>query len=427
LASNATKALNLGLRSATLATRFMFIFFLAKYLDPADVGYYGIFTATVGYVLYFVGLDFYTYVSREIGQASAARRGQLLKGQAALSALLYLAFLPIAVWLLSVTGWPDYLVWWFVPILILEHINQEVSRLLIALSEQLASSVILFLRQGSWALVVVALMSFNASSRNLNAVMGLWMIAGIFAASAGVWKIRKLNARGWSMPVDWAWVKKGVRVSIAFLIATLALRGVQTFDRYWLEMLGSVEVVAAYVLLLGVASTLLIFLDAGIFAFAYPALIQHNHSGDTESSRKQVKRLLFQTLGISLVFGLVSWTALPYFLDWIGNPIYKNALPWYPLLLSAMTINALGMVPHYALYAKGVDRPIVLSHIFGLFGFLVSTWLLGDVFSAIAVPIGLNIAFLIILVWKAAAYFSVIKKEDTIAVFLKNNINSTPA
>lgn len=427
MASNATRALNIGLRGATLATRFVFIFLLAKYLRPADVGYYGLFTATVGYALYFVGLDFYTYVSREIVRTPAEHRGRLLKGQAALSALLYLGFLPLAVWLLSATGWPNYLVWWFVPILILEHINQEVSRLLIALSEQLASSVILFLRQGSWALVAVALMSLDADSRNLNALMILWMIAGVSAASVGMWKIKNLNSEGWSMPVDWAWVKKGVRVSVAFLLATLALRGIQTFDRYWLEMLGSVEVVAAYVLLLGVASTLMIFLDAGVFAFAYPALIQYNHAGNNEGGRRQVKRLFLQTLGISMAFGLVSWVTLPYFLEWIGNPVYKNALSWYPLLLSAMMLNALGMIPHYALYAKGIDRPIVLSHIFGLCGFLLFTWLLGAVYSALAVPIGLNIAFLIILIWKAAAYFSVIKKEDTIAVFLKNNINSTPA
>ena len=109
MATNSARLLNLGLRSATLGTRFLFIFFLAKYLDPASVGYYGIFTATLGYAIYFVGLDFYTYVSREIVKAPADQRGKLLKGHAALSGLLYLALLPLGIWLLTQSGWPGLL------------------------------------------------------------------------------------------------------------------------------------------------------------------------------------------------------------------------------------------------------------------------------------------------------------------------------
>ena len=413
MASNAARALNIGLRSATLGARFLFIFFLAKYLDAAAVGYYGIFTATVGYALYFVGLDFYTYVSREIITKPIDQRGRLLKGQAALSGLLYLVLLPVAVWLLSQSGWPGHLVWWFVPILFLEHFNQEVSRLLIALSDQLASSLILFIRQGSWAIAVVLLMSLDEVARNLDTVMALWATAGAAAASIGVLRLKQLRTSGWKLPVDWTWVKKGIGVSVTFLVATLALRGVQTFDRYWLDALASIEMVGAYVLLLGVASTLMVFLDAGVFAFAYPALIKHNHDGEHERAHKQVKRLLLQTLVLSVAFAVMSWVLLPYFLEWIGNPAYQQALPWYPWLLSAMTINAVGMVPHYALYARGSDKPIIYSHIAGLVGFALATWLLSRVYSGLAVPIGLNVAFLTILVWKAAAYVALLQKEET--------------
>lgn len=48
--------INLGLPGLTLGTRFLLIFALAKFLSPAEVGLYGLFTATIGYALYFVGL-----------------------------------------------------------------------------------------------------------------------------------------------------------------------------------------------------------------------------------------------------------------------------------------------------------------------------------------------------------------------------------
>lgn len=411
MVTNSTRLINIGLRGTTLGIRFLFIFLLAKYLDPASIGYYGIFTATVGYAMYFVGLDFYTYVSREIVKTPANQRGQLLKGQAVLSGLLYVMLLPPCIWLLSQSGWPDFLIWWFLPILLLEHFNQEISRLLIALSEQLVSSIILFIRQGSWAIVVITFMHMDSGSRNLNIVMTLWAAAGVTAACAGTWKLMQLKTSGWHLPTDWRWIKNGIIVSSAFLVATLALRGFQTFDRYWLETLGGIEMVGAYVLLIGIASTLLAFLDAAVFAFAYPGLIQLNHQGNHEDARKQVKTLLIQTLALCAMFALGSWLALPYLLAWIENPLYQQMAHWYPWLLSAVAINAIGMVPHYALYARGVDKPIVYSHIVALITFFGVTALSVGVFGAFAVPVGLNAAFTSILLWKSIAYASLVQKD----------------
>lgn len=411
MASNTDRLLNLGMHGATLGARFLFIFFLAKYLDPASVGYYGLFTAAVGYSLYFVGLDFYTYATREILKATNEQRGRLLKGQAALSGLLYLLFLPVALVTLHYTGWPEELFFWFFPILVLEHFNQEMSRLLVALSEQLTASVVLFIRQGSWALAIVALMTWNPSSRHLQNVMVLWAVAGLAAAAAGVWKLQKLRMGGWRNALDWRWIRGGIAVSAAFLVATLALRGIQTFDRYWVESLGGIEIVAAYVLYFGVASTLLTFLDAGLFAFAYPVLIQLHHAQDTEGAHAKVRQMLGLTILLSAGFALMSWFLLPYLLFWIGNPVYSNAINLYPWLLLAMIVNAVSMVPHYALYARGHDRPIIHSHIVALTVFVLATWALSAHFSAAAVPIALNFSFALILAWKAIAYMH-LKKAD---------------
>lgn len=411
MVTNRARLINIGLRGATLATRFLFIFFLAKYLDPASVGYYGIFTVTVGYAMYFVGLDFYTYVSREIVKAPASQRGQLLKAQLALSGLLYLAFLPVGVWLLTQSGWPSYLLYWFVPILMLEHFNQEVSRLLIALSEQLTSSVILFIRQGSWAIAIIALMYLDSSTRNLNVVMALWAVAGIAAACTGTWKLKQLKTEGWYLPINWAWIKKGVAVSAAFLIATLALRGVQTFDRYWLEALGGIEMVGAYFLLIGIAGTMLTFLDAAVFAFAYPNLIRLHHENNPQEAQKQVNILLWQTIALSCIFAAISWLALPYLLTWIGNPLYQESAHWYPWLLAAMTLNAVSMVPHYALYARGQDKPIIHSHMAALALFVGATALLSPIHNIQAVLIGLNVAFGSIFLWKSIAYLLLLQQH----------------
>lgn len=413
MATNKNRLINIGLHGTTLGTRFLFIFFLAKYLDPAAVGYYGLFTATIGYSLYFVGLDFYTYVTREILKTPNNKRGTLLKSQASLSGVLYLIFSPIALaLLLKYSGWPEYLLLWFLPILLLEHFNQEISRLLIALSEQITASVILFIRQGSWALGIVALMAWQPSSRQLPAVMALWAVAGVAAALVAIWKLKSLRMGGWQSALDWQWIKKGIVISTAFLLATLALRGIQTFDRYFLEALGSIETVGAYVLFFGVAGTLLTFLDAGVFAFTYPALIKHHQAQENDIAHSKFKQMLGITILLSIGFAFTSWLLLPILLSWIGNPIYLNSISLYPWLLSAMTINAVSMPSHFALYARGHDKPIIQSHIAAMLAFILVTWLLSDQFSILAVPIGLNFSFAVILAWKSIAYWKLIKSES---------------
>lgn len=70
----------------------------------------------------------------------------------------------------------------------------------------------------------------------------------------------------------------------------------------------------------------------------------------------------------------------------------------------AMIINSISMVPHFALYARGCDKPIIQSHMAALIAFLGTTWALSKSYPILAVPIGLNLSFALILIWKAVAY-----------------------
>lgn len=413
------RLLNMVLRAATLGARFLFVFFLARYMDAQAVGYYGLFTATVGYFLYLVGLDFYTYSTREIIKAPDMVRGQMLKGQVSLSALLYLVILPLAAWVLPQAKLPAELLIWFFPILVLEHLNQEISRLLTALSEQVTASLILFLRQGSWALAIVALMALDAELRQLRVVMACWAVAGLAAAWLGIRKLRQLHMGGWQLPVDWVWVRKGVTVSLAFLVATLALRGVQTVDRYWLQSLANIETVGAYVLFLNIASTLMVFLDAGIFAFAYPELIALCHKKQYQLVNRKALRLLAYVVISATAFSIVSWLLLPYLLQWINKPIYGQSLWLYPWLLLAMVINALSMVPHFALYAKGHDKAIIGSHIGAMLVFAIGVWQISQHRPLLAVPAGLVIFFAFILLSKTIAYVASLQASSAEPVVLQ--------
>lgn len=398
------RIINVGLRFSTLGIRFLFIFFLARNLSAESVGYYGLFTATIGYFMYFVGIDFYIYATRELLRTPKNRRGELLKSQAALAGWLYVAIVPVAALFLAQTDWPLALVWLFLPILAFEYFNQEVYRLLVAFSEQISASLLLFIRQGSWAIAASGLMFFLPESRNLATVISLWAVAGLGAALMGIWRVRRLGLGGWRAPVNRKWIRKGAAISLAFLLATLALRGMQTLDRYWLQALVDIKTVGAYVLFLGMTGALMVFLDAAVFSYGYPTLIRHSHNQEEKKARALVWQMLWQTLGFSVLFAATSWMVLPFLLDWVGNPVYQASISLFPWVLAAAILNAIGMVPHYALYARGQDRTIILSHIAALPVFAVTTFATSQISSYFAVPTGLVAGFAVILLWKSLVY-----------------------
>lgn len=388
----------------TLASRFLFVFCLARFVDSSFVGLYGLFTATVGYALYFLGLDFYTYSNRDILKLEKDTWGRPLKNQLALTAVLYVVFLPLMVGLFLSGLLPLHLLPWFVLILVCEHVNQELSRLLITISQPLLASLALFVRQGIWAIGIVALMALDKDTRTLDYIFAAWAISGVLAAALAIRRLQQLRIGGWQAAIDWRWIIKGLKVCIPLLIATLALRGVMTLDRYWLQALSNIHIVGAYVLFMGIAGTLMSFLDAGVFAYGYPLLIRAFQKGDATEFRRGWQKMLRQTLGFCLLFSAGSLLVLPYLLGWIGSPFYSKYSFLYPWLLLGMVLNALSMIPHYALYAQGYDRPIIASHLGSMAVFVVATWLLSNFWSLLAVPVGLCITYAFILVWKACAF-----------------------
>jgi|TARA_R100000049_G_C1944774_1_gene89638 hypothetical protein len=367
-----------------------------------------LFTAAIGYALLCVGLDFYIYTAREFAETEFKKRGSLLKNQVVLVLILYLLLTPIIFVFLPEAGIPQKFLWWFLVILIFEHLNQELHRLFIVLSKQLIASTLLFIRQGSWALAIAGLMVLNENYRNLNTVMLLWTSASGVAALIGVCKLHSFRFGGWRHRVDWVWIKDGLAVSGAFLIATLALRSIQTIDRFWLESLSGTEIVGAYVLFFGIASTLSVLLDAAVFSFKYPELLSLANSGDLIKIEFIVKKMFATSMIIIILFSIVSISIVSYSIDWLEQPVYERNICIYYWSLSGIIFLSLSMIPHYALYALKSDRSIILSHMSALIFFCTLVPKLSDKLGYISVPIAVSASMSILLLTKLVAYFRVI-------------------
>lgn len=399
------RLLNIGLRGSTLVSKFLLVFLLARFLEPAEVGMYGLLTVTISYALYFLGLDFYIFTTREILKARPENRGQLVKSQVGLSLLLYMVFLPLSMGLFAFGLLPWWLAPWFLGLVILEHINQELNRLLVAINHQLIASWVLFFRAGAWALGVVALMALDSRQRSLEVVMLAWLMGGAMAVGLGVFAVTRTGMGGWHRKIDWAWVKRGLITAIPMLVGTLALRGVYTVDRYWFEALVGLDVLGAYVLFIGMCAALLSFMDAAVFTFLYPALIAAHADQNAGEFKAKLRQLTIQTMAFTVIFATVAWVAIGPILEWLGRSVYMENQFLFGWLLLGISLFVLSMVPHYALYALGHDKPIIMSHMTGFLVFVISTWLWGQTTTLLAVPLGLVSTFAYILAIKSWHFY----------------------
>ena len=410
------RIINLNLRAATLVSKFALIFFMAKYLDAKDVGVYGLVAATIGYAIYLVGFEFYNYSTREIIGSDPDLLFGYLKDQVVLYALAYVLVFPLIVFFFSSGFISIKYIYWFGFLLVVEHLAQELNRVLVAVSQQMLASAVLFVRSGVWGLLAILVMFLSPTSRNLNFVFALWFSGCVLALFMGFWGLRSYSSRSFFKPVNWLWIKKGLRLVWPLLIASLCIRGIFTIDRYWIERVAGLDVLGAYVLYIGMATAVLSFLDAAVIVFFYPKLILFAKSSDYHQFSISMRGLSFNVIGFTLFLSVACYFFGWGMALWLDNVVYVEYFYILKWLILAMALYAFSMIPHVGLYALHKDSHIFFSQVGGFVVFLVSyfSMRMANVDGVSAVLWGMCNAFAMIFLWKSLAYgfgFRLIKKE----------------
>ena len=399
-----SRLINVSLRGGTLVCKFLLIFFLAKFLSPEEVGLFGLIVATIGYSYFVVGFEFYTYSSRDLLGVSREMWLPIIRDQWVFFIISYILFLPLLVFAFGTyfSSW-KYAGWFFI-LLLFEHTAQELNRLLVVMSEQFLASLVLFLRSGAWAVLVIVLMGHVQEARNLDFVFLAWSMGAGAACALGIARLLKLDKSTWKRKVDWHWILRGIKVAFPLLIASLAIRGLFTFDRYWVESFVGLDTLGAYVLFVGIAFSIVSFLDAGVIAFLYPKVVSAAKENNQQQYQKNMKELAITLVLATLAMAAFALFLSPFVLSWIGKGVYIDNFFLLQWLLLAVIIYAVSMVPHIGLYAKHYDKTILYSQVFGLLVFFVGCFIGVPMFGAIAVVWAMCLSFLVILVWKATVY-----------------------
>lgn len=371
------RLLSTCLRALALFGKFLLIFFLARMLPPAELGTYGLITATVAYAGFFLGLDFYTYSGRAMLRAPRSNWPNMVRDQFAVFACSYLVIVPLLGALFVAGLLPAEYLGLFYALMALEHLSQELTRLLITVGRPLAASACLFLRTGAWSYLVVAAYWGGFGTMSLDIVLAVWVVADAMAVGAAVFLVREWPWEKLTRRIDWRWIASGLRTAMLFLAGTLALRALFAVDRYFVEVFSGRELLGVYTLYFGICNSLIAFVDAAIFSFRYPPMVtlyRTGSIGEFDAARRDFRR---QTLLATSTLVIVVAVLVVPVLGWIGKPLYLEHLQAFYVLLLASALYVAGHIPHFALYAMGRDRSIVAAHIGGFVLFVALGALLG--------------------------------------------------
>lgn len=370
LAKAVRRGVPVAFRLYALGSRFIFVFVLAQFLLPADVGAYGLVAATIAYVVYVLGMDMYTYSTREIIAADTSDWRKYITSHFTFLAVVAGVVLPLALLVFAAGLLPWELLGWFYLILVSEHVGYEIDRLLVALSRQMDASIVILIRQALLPTVMVPLLLTVDAARNLDLVFALWAGFNLVAIAVGaIFIARRTRIGRSSFQVDWRWVRRGLGISLPFLLGTLCLRFMFTADRQVVGAVDGLEVLAAYTLAMTVANGMGSVLSVAVHQFAYPNLVKRHAEGDRAGFLRGMRILWIQTIAIIAVITAGTLAAGDIVTGILKEPIYTKYWWLVPAAVIVLGIFNLSMVPHYGLYAMRGDRAILVTTALSAFVF----------------------------------------------------------
>jgi O-antigen/teichoic acid export membrane protein len=349
------KIINTLIRLIASGSKFLLIIILIKYLDAEQYAIYVLIVATIGYLLYPLGIEFYTYSIRELILENENKRNSIYKNQIILHGIIYTALLPLISGLFYFGMLPFKIILWFYLILISEHINQELYRINVALSNQLSASISLFLRQGFWPVILALLMEWEQIERSLESVLIFWLISNLAALAYGSKALKFKFSTIKKEKIDVRWIIYGVNKSIPFLFSALCVNSILFIDKYMINHYYGSDYLASYSIFLSLSLILILIVDAMVVQYSYQRMIILAGDRKITDLLKIATEMIVSIIVLSAIFSLLMPRFSALIIEMAGKSNMEKDIDALYILIAYAVISAIAFVPHCCLYALKSD------------------------------------------------------------------------
>lgn len=399
------RILNLTYRILTLICKFLLSILIIKRLGLEYMGIYGIFQSSIVLILYLLGMDFYTYNTREILKNSEGNLGFYISNQIVFHALIYIIILPLTLFLFFFKTLEIEYILYFYLVVVTEHISQEIYRILIALKKPVLASFILFIRSGLWVLLLSVIWFSDFFEKNLKQVFFLWCSGALTSIIIGVHYGKfKLSHR-----INYNWIFSGFKSAIPFFLGTIFYKIIEFSGRYFLDFYHTKSDVGVFTFFSGVANTMFVFVQSTVIVVMSPNLIESAVKGKNSFKNlfsKFKKEITYTTL-VGFILAIIGIIPLLYFLD---RPALVDNISVYFILLFAIAFFCLSYAPHYALYVYHKDIYLLKAAFISAFANIIFSFALIANYGVMGAAISQVLSFAVLYFAKQYFYIKKLKK-----------------
>ena len=381
-----TSVCSLTLRLFTLASKFFLMLYMAKFLEPHDLGVYGMFLTVISLSIYLLGFDFYSYTSREILSTLVENQVLMVRDQLVFHAMLYVIVLPmlLLVFINNYIDWKYCVI--FYMLLFVEHVSHELQRLLVTLGRPVASNIVLFMRSGAWIYVLLVVVSFDERYiETIDHVLTAWCIGASVNIVMSIFFMRGYSwGKVTSQPINWRWIWRGLRTSRYFFVATMGYQLILYLDRFIIKENFGEDLLGIYTFYWSFANIIQIFVFAGITSLYHPQIIKSYKENRVAVHKQLLRSMTKLSLATSIVLGIALAIFMPKIISFVDKNLYLEYISFYYMLIISMIILVASKLPQYGLYVRNMDKQYMLVILMGVLISSVLNFTLVPMFSLYA-------------------------------------------
>ncbi|HAS1239160.1 lipopolysaccharide biosynthesis protein [Enterobacter cloacae] len=360
-------------RVAGLGGKFLLILILARTMTASVVGAFGLVTATISVCLYFVGLDFYVYTTREILSAEQKKStGNIIYNQVLFFFFTYLILMMLWPYITHYSQISAYATI-ALALVISEHLSQEIYRFLIALKKNRFANFCLFLRSGAWCYVIIPIIFLKKIS--LYEIFYTWFAFSLISVLLGLLFLKYSGSLDvLSFKPDFKWITNGVGICALFFIGTISIRAINYFDKIIAVHFLDLNIIGAYVFYAGIGSAIQSVIDVLIMTRYYPDVVKFVQRNDEKNIKKSMKEFQINNWKANIILyslGSVFCYIVALFTE---KEIYTSFFFVFIFIAVANIITNLSMPYHYWIYAKKYDLFLIVTNVLALIAFVLISY-----------------------------------------------------
>ena len=382
------KAGSLFLRMSAMGSKFLIFTYLSKYFDESVYGVYSLLSTTVTIAIFVLGFDFYNYAIRDIllkpnDRASKVATSFIFYG------IIYVAFIIVGYLIFDQV---DYLAQYTTLIIFIgisEHLNQEIYRLLLAFKKVLVANWFLFLRVAGWTIWVLFQIVILKKTISLEYILFTWLLFnGAILLVTLLWFNQSIRNHIAKIRFKKHWLTTGLKVSLIFYTATLALKVIEYSNRYIVEGVLDEASAGIFSFYSNISMVIGIYISTVVVSYELPDLIESSTNHTFESKLLRFKNLLIRHSAVAFLAVII--LIYPILL-WQGKDSFAQYWPLIILLNAATFLMNVSLIYHSYLYIKHQEKKLLQIVLISSVINVISTFLLSYLFGII----GAGIAFLI--------------------------------